>query len=119
VHPKLLLKVLTPTRVILEQPDVSAFACRMKGTGVLEIMPGHLPLMGATQSGTVEYLVNEEFHELKLDEGILQVDGETINVLVIEAGFDPPKIGSATYGRLKDELFKQLKATAKENEVAC
>ncbi len=119
MHPKLLLRVLTPTKVVLEQPDVSAFACRMKGSGALEIMPGHLPLMGATQAGTVEYMVGEDVRELKLDEGILQVDGNTVNVLVIEAGFETPKSVAVTHGRLAGDLLQHLKASVKESELTC
>ena len=119
MHPKLLLRVLTPTKVILEQPDVSAFACRMKGTGALEIMPGHLPLIGATQAGTVEYMVGEDVHELKLDEGILQVDGDTIHVLVIETDLESSSNGEASHGRLEEGLLRQLKVLVKESEVAC
>lgn len=119
MHPKLLLRVSTPTKVILEQSNVSAFACRMKGSGALEIMPGHLPLIGASQSGTVEYLVGEDVHELTLDAGILQVAGNTIDLLVIETGFDSTAMVETTHGRLKDELFKQLKSSMKESETAC
>ncbi len=119
MHPRLLLKVSTPTKVLLEQADVSAFACRMKGSGALEIMPGHLPLIGATQAGTVEYLVGEDVHELKLDAGILQVDGDTINLLVMEAGFESSTKVEVIHGRLEEGLLKQLKAAVKECEAAC
>lgn len=119
MYPKLLLKVSTPTKVVLEQPNVSAFACRMSGTGALEIMPGHLPLIGATQSGTMEYLVGEDVHELKLDAGILQVADNTIDLLVMETGFESSQKVEVVHGRLEEGLLKQLKATMKESEAAC
>jgi len=86
MYPKLHLRVITPTERLLDQEGVDAFACKMKEAGALEILPGHLPLIGVTEPGTVEYLLGEDVKEMQVGTGILDVEKNSVTLLVIGGG---------------------------------
>ena len=90
MYPRLHLKVITPTKRLLDQEGVDAFACKMIETGAIEVLPGHLPLVGVTQAGTVEYLVGEDLKEMHVGSGILDVEKNSVTLLVIGEGMSMP-----------------------------
>ena len=121
MYPKLHLRVITPTERLLDQESVEAFACTMKEAGALEIMPGHLPLIGVTEPGTVEYLVGEDVKELQVGTGILDVEKNSVTLLVIGGGLSksesPAEEGSEKKTeRLLDTYLDQLQEMRKEKE---
>ena len=121
MYPKLHLRVITPTERLLDQEGVEAFACTMKEAGALEIMPGHLPLIGVTEPGTVEYLVGEDVKELQVGTGILDVEKNSVTLLIIGGGLSkaetPVEEGTEKKPeRLLDTYLNQLQELRKEKE---
>jgi F0F1-type ATP synthase epsilon subunit len=91
MYPNLHLRVITPTEQLLDVAEVVAFACQMKGSGALEVLPGHLPLIGVMEAGTIEYILGDDVKEMTLAEGILTVEKNAINLLVIGNGLKSEK----------------------------
>jgi F0F1-type ATP synthase epsilon subunit len=121
MYPKLHLRVITPTERLLDQQEVEAFACRMKETGALEILPGHLPLVGATEPGTIEYLLENNVKEMQVGAGILEVEKNSVTLLVIGGGLSDTKPGVSEPSEKKPErllnvYLSQLHEIRKEKE---
>jgi F0F1-type ATP synthase epsilon subunit len=121
MYPKLHLRVITPTERLLDQEGVEAFACTMKEAGALEIMPGHLPLIGVTEPGTVEYLVGEDVKELQVGTGILDVEKDSVILLVIGGGLSKAETSTGRDSdnqpdRLLSTYLNQLQEMRKEKE---
>ncbi len=121
MYPRLHLKVITPTKRLLDQEGVDAFACRMKETGAIEIMPGHLPLTGVTEAGTVEYLVGEDLKEMPVGSGILDVEKDSVTLLLIGEGMSTPEAPREDFAvnqpdRLLSTYLGQLRESRKEKE---
>jgi F0F1-type ATP synthase epsilon subunit len=121
MYPKLHLRVITPTERLLDQEGVDAFACTMKEAGALEILPGHLPLIGVTQPGTVEYLLGEDVKELQVGTGILDVEKDSVTLLVIGGGLNKDETtaegtSDIQTDRLLNTYLNQLKELRKEKE---
>jgi F0F1-type ATP synthase epsilon subunit len=121
MYPKLHLRVITPTQRLLDQEGVEAFACTMKETGALEILPGHLPLVGVTEPGTVEYLLGEDVQDLQIGTGILDVKKNSVTLLVIGEGLNRLETSYAESAEQKpDRLLRiyleQLQEIRKEKE---
>jgi F0F1-type ATP synthase epsilon subunit len=94
MYPNLHLKVITPTEQLLDVAEVGAFACQMKGSGALEVLPGHLPLIGIMEAGTIEYILGDDVKEMTLAEGILTVEKNVINLLIIGNDMESEKATS-------------------------
>jgi F0F1-type ATP synthase epsilon subunit len=120
MYPKLHLRVITPTEQLLDVPEVGAFACQMKGSGALEILPGHLPLVGVMEAGTIEYILGDDVKEMTLGEGVLTVENSGINLLIIGNGLEPEKATSDLYEKnphlLLKSYLRQFRPIKKEQE---
>lgn len=121
MYPRLHLRVINPTQRLLDQEGVDAFACKMKEAGALEILPGHLPLVGVTEGGTVEYLLGDDLKEMHVGSGILDVKKNSVTLLVIGEGLKTPepapeKPSEKKPDRLLSIYLEQLKELRKEKE---
>jgi F0F1-type ATP synthase epsilon subunit len=104
--PELHLRVITPSKEILDEPHVKAFACRTRDMGALEILPGHMPLVGITEPGTIEYMLGEDVKELSLDGGVVHVDHNEVVLLILEAGLRREQAAEGL-GRLEMTMLSQ------------
>jgi F0F1-type ATP synthase epsilon subunit len=120
MYPNLHLRVITPTEQLLDVAEVGAFACQMKGSGALEILPGHLPLIGVMEAGTIEFILGDDVKEMTLGEGILTVEKNVINLLIIGNGMESEKTTSELDEKNPHLLLKsylgQLNSMKKEQE---
>lgn len=85
--PKLDFLVISPVQGTTEYKNVRSVSCLMKGSGWLEIMPGHLPLIGATVEGVIRIASENGKSELTLPPGILQVGNNTVRLFVLGQDF--------------------------------
>ncbi len=121
MYPKLHLRVLTPTERLLDKEGVDAFACRMIEKGALEILPGHLPLVGVTEPGNVEYLIGDDLKEMEVGTGILDVEKDSVTLLVIGKGLSHVQPEASGFEEKKPErllntYFNQLQEMRKKEK---
>lgn len=79
-----LLRILTPQGVAFEK---SVDEVRIPGVqGEFGILPGHIPLISATQKGTVQFRAGTELGKIQVEDGFAQIaaSGEVV-VLVKKA----------------------------------
>lgn len=56
----------------------------MKETGAIQFLPGHHPLVGATQTGVIRLRDENGTAELESAEGILSVEEDTVSILILD-----------------------------------
>ena len=73
------LKVITPTRVVV---DAGVDSVTLPGAlGALGILPGHTPLLAALRIGELEYRQGVHEHYLAIQWGFVEVQDDTVTVL--------------------------------------
>ncbi|MGC9349234.1 MAG: hypothetical protein ACP5JG_13925 [Anaerolineae bacterium] len=105
------LRVLTPSRVLLEVEDVDKVRIRLADGAWLSIYPYHAPLIAETLSGELTYVAGDETHDVCLADGILRVVGDnTVEILThghAEGGREPVE---GEFDRLARQLMLTLNA---------
>lgn len=85
--PNLDFLVISPVQGTKEYKNILSVSCQMKGAGWLEIMPGHLPLIGATVEGDVHVSSQSGKNDLTLPPGILQVGNGVVKLFILDQEF--------------------------------
>lgn len=81
----LTLKIVVPEKVVLEDKVTSIIL--PTSLGEIEILEGHLPIMGLLESGTVFYKNNGTVTPIAIDAGFYKLHGSEL-VLLVEAAID-------------------------------
>lgn len=75
----MLLKIVTPERVVVEE-DVEAFYGKTVD-GMIGIKPRHIPLVTPLEIGVMSYTRNGQKFPLAVMGGLLSTDGQSVTVL--------------------------------------
>ena len=105
---KILLKIITPERLILEEMvDQVSLPTTL---GEITILPDHIPLITGLTSGDVVALVNSEYVPMAVVGGFLEVkqDQNGITTVAVLADF------AEHLSELSDEAIEKAKARAEE-----
>ena len=81
----LTLKIVVPEKVVLEEKVTSVIL--PTSLGEIEILEGHLPIMGLLEAGTVFYKNNGTVTPIAIDAGFYKLHGTEL-VLLVEAAID-------------------------------
>lgn len=81
----LTLKIVVPEKVVLEDKVTSVIL--PTSLGEIEILEGHLPIMGILEAGTVFYKNNGSVTPIAIDAGFYKLHGSEL-VLLVEAAID-------------------------------
>ena len=81
----LTLKIVVPEKVVLEDKVTSVIL--PTSLGEIEILEGHLPIMGLLEAGTVFYKNNGTVTPIAIDAGFYKLHGSEL-VLLVEAAID-------------------------------
>lgn len=81
----LTLKIVVPEKVVLEDKVTSVIL--PTSLGEIEILEGHLPIMGLLEAGTVFYKNNGTTTPIAIDAGFYKLHGSEL-VLLVEAAID-------------------------------
>jgi len=81
----LTLKIVVPEKVVLEDKVTSVIL--PTSLGEIEILEGHLPIMGLLEAGTVFYKINGTTTPIAIDAGFYKLYGSEL-VLLVEAAID-------------------------------
>ena len=81
----LTLKIVVPEKVVLEDKVTSVIL--PTSLGEIEILEGHLPIMGLLEAGTVFYKNNGAVTPIAIDAGFYKLHGSEL-VLLVEAAID-------------------------------
>lgn len=79
------LKIVVPEKVVLEEKVTSVIL--PTSLGEIEILEGHLPIMGLLEAGTVFYKNNGAVTPIAIDAGFYKLHGTEL-VLLVEAAID-------------------------------
>ncbi|KJR41290.1 ATPase, F1 complex, delta/epsilon subunit [Candidatus Magnetoovum chiemensis] len=77
---KILFKIVTPTGLIYEEPNVDEVTAP-GSEGELGILPGHIPLITALNTGTVTYKKNGTIKRILVTSGYLEAGPNKILIL--------------------------------------
>jgi F0F1-type ATP synthase epsilon subunit len=107
---------LTPEQTVLEAGSVTQVQAHLADGGPIGVYPGHAPLLAETLTAPLRYVDAAGEHEIDLDAGILQVNGDGVTVFAGQAkpceGLKPSQ-GSQNdqhFDQLAQELFTTLDA---------
>ena len=81
----LTLKIIVPEKVVLEDKVTSVIL--PTSLGEIEILEGHLPIIGLLEAGTVFYKNNGTTTPIAIDAGFYKLHGSEL-VLLVEAAID-------------------------------
>ncbi len=81
----LTLKIIVPEKVVLEDKITSVIL--PTSMGEIEILEGHLPIMGLLEAGTVFYKHNGIVTPIAIDTGFYKLHGSEL-VLLVEGAID-------------------------------
>lgn len=81
----LTLKIVVPEKIVLEEKVTSVIL--PTSLGEIEILEGHLPIMGLLEAGTVFYKSNGTPTPIAIDAGFYKLHGTEL-VLLVEAAID-------------------------------
>lgn len=113
---KLHLKVLTPTRSVV---DAEADMVTLPGVlGALGILPGHAPLLAALRIGELTYRVGVREHHLAIHMGFAEVAANQVMVLADIAEL-PGEIDVALARAEKAAAEEAMKSANSEEFDAC
>lgn len=102
------LRVITPTRVVLDRVDVSVVTA--PGTeGELGILPRHIPLFTKLKEGVVMYKTADRKNYFGVANGFLEVSENTVTILADDAIL--PEEADA---KRAEEVRKQAEETMKK-----
>jgi F-type H+-transporting ATPase subunit epsilon len=96
----LLLKIITPKKIVLEKEILSITLPTEEGE--ITILPHHANLFAILKEGIIKIKYNQEEDYFAIGGGYLETDGHEVNVLV-----------SRAYGQ--DEIDEKMIEEAKEN----
>jgi len=96
----LLLKIITPKKIVLEKEILSITLPTEEGE--ITILPHHANLFSILKEGIIKIKYNQEEDYFAIGGGYLETDGHEVNVLV-----------SRAYGQ--DEIDEKMIEEAKEN----
>lgn len=103
------LLILTPQEILFE--GEARWVELPLYDGLIGIWPGHAPLVGALQEGTLRYETEGEIHELPVRSGILRVHKEGCAVLIGSLR----RAADASVGEDKEALFGELEEALQES----
>lgn len=108
---KLHLKVVTPSRVVV---DELVDEVQLPGMlGVLGILPGHAPLLASLSIGELAYRKGVREHYLALQWGFAEVTGEAVTVLA-EVAERPEEIDVEEARRAQRQAEEALRLASAE-----
>lgn len=108
---KLHLKVVTPTRVVV---DELVDEVQLPGVlGVLGILPGHAPLLASLAIGELSYRKGVREHFLAIQWGFAEVSGEAVTVLA-EVAEKPEEIDVEAAQKARREAEEALRLAPPE-----
>jgi F-type H+-transporting ATPase subunit epsilon len=109
------LKVVTPTRVVV---DAQVDAVTVPGAlGALGILPEHAPLLASLAIGVLEYRTGQSLHRLVILKGFAEVAGNVVTVLADHAE-KPEEIDLEAARKSRQEGEDALRVVADEAQVA-
>ena len=76
---KLTLKVITPTKVLLETQCDAVYSTSVDGE--LGVLPGHIPMTTTLGVGYSKYIINGEENYLTTLGGIFQIENDNVIIL--------------------------------------
>jgi F-type H+-transporting ATPase subunit epsilon len=82
----LTLKIITPERIVLDQPVDNVIAAGSEG--FFEVLPGHQPLVATLATDLLRYRAGNEEHGAAVMGGILEVRADEVTVLSDVAELD-------------------------------
>lgn len=81
----LTLKIVVPEKVVLERTVTSVIL--PTALGEIEILEGHLPIIGILEAGTVFYKQDNHVTSMAIDTGFFKLQGSSLTLLT-EAAID-------------------------------
>jgi len=108
---KLKLKVVTPTRTVV---DSEADFVEMPGElGYLGILPGHTPLITVVKTGVLSFKSDGAERALAITAGFAEVSNDVVTVLADSAD-QPSEVDIAAAERERAQAEEELKTASRE-----
>jgi F-type H+-transporting ATPase subunit epsilon len=108
---KLKLKVVTPTRTVV---DSEADEVEMPGElGYLGILPGHTPLITVLKTGVLSFKNGGAERALAITAGFAEVSNDVVTVLADSAD-EPAEVDVAAAERERAQAEEELKTASRE-----
>lgn len=108
------LKIIIPERVVYEGSVISAVL--PTATGEIEILDGHLPIIGILEAGTVFYTENNTSIPIAVDTGFFKLaDNELL--LLTEAAIDVQSVDAASIDTAVQRAREALEKAKHEKQV--
>jgi len=108
---KLKLKVVTPTRTVV---DSEADEVEMPGElGYLGILPGHTPLITVLKTGVLSFTNGGAARALAITAGFAEVSNDVVTVLADSAD-EPSEVDVAAAERERAQAEEELKTASRE-----
>jgi len=108
---KLKLKVVTPTRTVV---DSEADFVEMPGElGYLGILPGHTPLITVVKTGVLSFKSDGSERALAITAGFAEVSNDVVTVLADSAD-QPSEVDIAAAERERAQAEEELKTASRE-----
>jgi len=108
---KLKLKVVTPTRTVV---DSEADEVEMPGElGYLGILPGHTPLITVLKTGVLSFTNGGAERALAITAGFAEVSNDVVTVLADSAD-EPSEVDVAAAERERAQAEEELKTASRE-----
>ena len=108
---KLKLKVVTPTRTVV---DSEADEVEMPGElGYLGILPGHTPLITVLKTGVLSFTNGGAERALAITAGFAEVSNDVVTVLADSAD-EPSEVDVAAAERDRAQAEEELKTASRE-----
>jgi F-type H+-transporting ATPase subunit epsilon len=108
---KLKLKVVTPTRTVV---DSEADSVELPGElGYLGILPGHTPLITVLKTGVLSFKNGGPERALAITAGFAEVSNDAVTVLADSAD-EPSEVDVAAAERERAQAEEELKTASRE-----
>jgi len=78
---QLSLEVIGAEGVIMKADEITSVNVRMENGTLLGIRPGHAPLIGPAQAGSISYTISGQLHRAHIEAGILTVRKNLVRIL--------------------------------------
>lgn len=88
------LEIVTPERSVFKD-TVDHVVLPTRHSGEIDVLPGHLPLMGMTEPGELTYYKNGKAESIAIDRGFIEVVNDVVHVLT-ESAIEVELIDPAT-----------------------
>jgi F-type H+-transporting ATPase subunit epsilon len=109
-----LLKIIVPERVVLEVNATSVIL--PSALGEIEILEGHLPIIGILEAGTVFYTVDNQRIPIAVDCGFFKFSNATLVVLT-EAAIDVKSLDESAIDMAVQRAQEALEKARTEKQM--